>query len=73
MHLYIMSQFLTKSCFITEKVVIICCQLFEINAFLDVRGGGGGGGGGFRGNLEFLGWFEKGRLKKIVALGGPKI
>ena len=46
MHLYIMSQFLTKSCFITEKVVIICCQLFEINAFLGVRGGGGGGGGG---------------------------
>ena len=50
MHLYVMSKFLTKSCFITEKVVIICCQLFEINVFH----GEGGGGGGLPGNFENL-------------------
>ena len=37
------------------------------------KGGGGEGRGRLPGNLEILGWFEKGRLKKIVALGGPKI
>ena len=67
MHLYVMSKFLTKSCFITEKVVIICCQLFEMNVFHGVRGGG------LPGNLEILDWFEKGGLKKFVTLGGPKI
>ena len=58
MHLYVMSKFLTKSCFITEKVVIICCQLFEMNVFHGVRGGGVTWKfGNFR--LIWKGWIEK--------------
>ena len=59
MHLYVMSQFLTKSFFFIEKVVIICCQLFEINVFHGVRGEGEVTWkfGNFR--LIWKGWIEK--------------